>query len=86
MNEETPEEDREMEEPQNPIDPPHEKKPYKRKPAWVWEAILGVQIYGAPKGIHIERKRPNPYSSYVSLLCDIIKKEHSSYEEAAEKK
>ena len=36
--------------------------------------------------MHRERKRPRPYSSYVALLCDIIDKEPSSYEEAAEKK
>ena len=35
MNEEIQEEDRELEEPQEPIDPPQEKNPHKRKPAWV---------------------------------------------------
>ena len=35
MNEEAQEEDREFEEPQRPIDPPQEKNPHKRKPAWV---------------------------------------------------
>ena len=29
---------------------------------------------------------PRPYSSHVALLCNIINKEPSSYEEAAEKK
>ena len=28
-------EDQDMEEPQEPVDPPHEKNPHKRKPAWV---------------------------------------------------
>ena len=42
MNEETQEEDREFEEPQEPVDPPQEKNPHKRKPAWVREAIQGV--------------------------------------------
>ena len=37
MNEETQEE--EFEEPQRPIDPPLEKNPLKRKPAWVCEII-----------------------------------------------
>ena len=32
MNEETQEEDQEFEEPQEPIYPPHEKNPHKRKP------------------------------------------------------
>ena len=35
MNKEAQEEDREFEEPQEPIDPPHEKNPHKRKHAWV---------------------------------------------------
>ena len=75
-----------MEEPQEPIDPPHEKNAYKRKPAWVQEAILDAKRYGAPEGIHRERKRPRSYSGYVALLCDSINKEPSSYEEAAGKK
>ena len=35
MHEETQEEDQEFEEPQIPIDPPHEKNPHKRKTTWV---------------------------------------------------
>ena len=48
MNEETQEEDWEFEEPQRPVDPPLEKNPHKRKPAWVQEAIQGAERYGAP--------------------------------------
>ena len=47
MNEEIHEEDLEFEEPQRPIDPPQEKNPHKRKPAWVREIIQGVERYGA---------------------------------------
>ena len=49
MNEASPEEDNEMEEPQEPIDPPREKNSYKKKPAWVREAIQGVERYGTTK-------------------------------------
>ena len=35
MNEETQEEDRDFKEPQRPVDPPLQKNPHKRKPAWV---------------------------------------------------
>ena len=45
-----------------------------------------AERYGAPDGMHRERKRPKPYNSYVALLCEIIDKEPSNYEEAAEKK
>ena len=86
MNEATPEEDREIEEPREPIDPPQEKNPYKRKLAWVQEDIQGGEGYGALEEMHRERKRTWSYSGYVALLCDIIGKEPSNYEEATEKK
>ena len=81
MNEEYQEEDREIEEPQEPVDPPQEKNPHKRKPSWVWEAIQGAERYGALEESHRERKRTRSYSSYVALLCDFIDKEPSNYEE-----
>ena len=86
INEETQEEDREFEEPQRPVDPPQEKNPHKRKPAWVREIIQGVERYGVPEENLGERKRTRSYSSYVALLCDFIDKEPSEYEEAAERK
>ena len=36
--------------------------------------------------MHRERKIPKTYNNYVALLCDIIDKEPSTYEEALEKK
>ena len=35
---------------------------------------------------HTGRKRTRSFSSYVALLCDIIDKEPSNYEETKEKK
>ena len=32
------------------------------------------------------KEKPKPYNNYVALLCDIIDKEPSTYEEALEKK
>ena len=52
MNDGTQEEDREIEEQREPIDPPQEKNPCKRKPAWVRETIQGAERYGAPKEMH----------------------------------
>ena len=49
MNEETTEEDQEMEEPRELINPPQGNNPYKRKPAWVQEIIQGAERYGAPE-------------------------------------
>ena len=74
MNEGTQEEDREFEEPQRPVDPPQEKKHHKRKPAWVWEIIKGVERYGALEENNRERKRTRSCSRYVALLCDFIDK------------
>ena len=74
MNDATQEEDQEIEEPQEPVDPPQENNPHKRKPGWVQEAIKGVERYGALEEIHRERKRTRSCSGYVALLCDIIDK------------
>ena len=69
------------------MDPPQEKNPHKRKPAWVQEAIQGAERYGAPeKTNHGESKRTRSCSGYVALLCDFIDKEPSNYEKAIEKK
>ena len=68
------------------LDPPMEKNPHKRKPAWVHEIIQGAERYGAPEENHRERKRTRSYSRYVALLCDFIDKEPSSYEEVTEQK
>jgi len=72
MNEEIQEEDRESKEPQEPIDPPQEKNPHKRKPAWVREAIQGAERYGAQKKITEKGKELGPapvmYHYYVTSL------------------
>ena len=86
MNEAILEEDQEIEEPQEPIDPPQENNPHKRKPPWVQEAIQGVERYGALEEMQRERKKTRSYSGYVAILCDIIDKEPSDYEEVVEKK
>ena len=86
MNEEAQEEDREFEEPLRPVDPPLEKNTHKRKPAWVREIIQGAERYGALEETHRGRKRTRSHSSYVALLCEIINKEPSNYEEAVERK
>ena len=75
-----------MEEPQEQVETLLEKESHKRKPTWAREIIREAERYGGPEGIHREIKRENPYNIYVALLCDIIDKEHSTYEEASEKK
>ena len=53
-------EDYNMTEPQEPIETFLEKDSHKRKPAWAQELLQEAERYGAPKGIHRERKRENP--------------------------
>ena len=84
MNEQIQEEDRELEEPQEPIDPTLENNSHNRKLAWVREIIQGTERYGDSEETPRGRKRTRLCSSYVSLLCDIIDKEPSNYEESAE--
>ena len=86
MNEEIQEEDQEFEEPRELVDPPQEKNPHKRKPGWVREIIQGSERYGASEETLRGRKRTRSCSSYVALLCDIIDKEPSNYEEVAKRK
>ena len=88
MEETTPEnhEDHDMEEPREPIESLYERNSHNIKLAWAWELLQDAKKYGAPYGMHRERKRNKLCTNYVDVLCDIIDKEPSNYEEAAEKK
>jgi len=86
ISEEYTPEDHDDLEPQRPVDPPKDMITYKRRPAWVREAVEDAERYRAPEGSSREKKRPKIFSSYVALLCGIIDKEPSSFEEAAENK
>jgi hypothetical protein len=33
-----------------------------------------------------QRKKPNPFSSYMALMCDLIEKEPTFFEEVIQKK
>ena len=55
----------------------------KRKISRAHEVIEEVKRHGYPKGTIRERKKPNPYPSYVALMCDLIDKEPTCFEEAA---
>ena len=69
--------------PQDLVETILEQDSHKRKPTWAREIIQEAERHGAPEGIHRERKMENPYNSYVALLCDIIDKEPSTYQEDA---
>ena len=88
IGEEIPEyhEENNMAESQEPVEIILEKESHKRKPSWSRDLLQEEESYGTPKGRHRQRKRENPYNIYVDLLCDIIDKEPSTYEQVAEKK
>ena len=71
-----------MMQPQELVETILEKDSHKRKPTCARERIREAERYGAPEGIDRGRKGENPYNSYVDLCCDIIDREHSTYEEA----
>jgi hypothetical protein len=59
---------------------------HKRKPAWARELIQYGEKYGAPEGTMRKIKKSNLFSSYMALMCDLIEKEPTFFEEAIHKK
>jgi hypothetical protein len=58
----------------------------KRKPAWAREIIQDGDKYGVPEGTTRQVKTPKPFSSYMALMCDLLEKEPTCFEEAIQKK
>ena len=52
----------------------------KRNPSWVRDIIQEEERYGAPEGSTRQSKKPNPFPSYVALMCDIVDKEPTYFE------
>jgi hypothetical protein len=59
---------------------------HKRNPSWERELIQDGEKYGAPEESMKQIKKPKPFSSYMDLMCDLIKKEPTCFEEAIQKK
>jgi hypothetical protein len=59
---------------------------HKRKPVWMKELIQYAEKYGAPEGTMRQSKKPKPFSSYMALMCDLVEKEPTCFEEAVQKK
>jgi hypothetical protein len=55
---------------------------HNRNPSWAWELIQDREKYGVPEGTMIQVKRPNPFSSYRALMCDLLEKDPTCFEEA----
>jgi hypothetical protein len=59
---------------------------HKRKHAWARDLIQYGEKYGVPEGTTRQVKRPKPFSSYMALMCDLLEKEPTFFEEAIQKK
>jgi hypothetical protein len=67
-------------------EPPQMTISHKRKPAWAREIIQDGEKYGVPGGTTRQVKRPKPFSSYMDLMCDLLEKEPTCFEEGIQKK
>jgi hypothetical protein len=67
-------------------EPPHMTISHKRKPSWERELIQDGEKYGAPEGTTRQVKKPKPFSSYMDLICDLLEKEPTCFEESIQKK
>jgi hypothetical protein len=67
-------------------EPPQMAISHKRKPTWARELIQDGEKYGALEGTMRQVKKPKPFSSYMALMCDLIEKEPTFFEEAIQKK
>jgi hypothetical protein len=59
---------------------------HKRKPSWVRELIQDGEKYGSPEGTMRQVKKPKTFSSYMDLMCDILEKEPTCFEDVIHKK
>jgi hypothetical protein len=48
---------------------------HKRETTWERELIQYGDKYGVPEGTMRQVKKPNPFSSYMALMCDLLEKE-----------
>jgi hypothetical protein len=67
-------------------EPPQMTFSHKRKPAWEREIIQYGEKYVVPEGTSRQVKRPNPFSNYMDLICDLQDEEPTCSEEAIQRK
>jgi hypothetical protein len=59
---------------------------HKRKSSWARDMIQNGEKYGVPEGTTRQVKRPKTFSSYMDLMCDLLEKDPTCFEEAIQKK
>jgi hypothetical protein len=67
-------------------EPPQMTISHKRNPSRARELIQYGEKYGAPKGTMRQVKKPKPFSCYMDLMCDLLEKEPTCFEEDIKKK
>jgi hypothetical protein len=67
-------------------EPPQMTISHKRKPTWATKLIQDGEKYGAPEGTVRQVQKPKPFSSYMALMCDLLEKEPTCFEESIQKK
>jgi hypothetical protein len=55
---------------------------HKRKPSWERELIQDGEKNCVPEGTSRQVRRPNPFSSYTALMCNLLDEEPTCFEEA----
>ncbi|XP_059072468.1 retrovirus-related Pol polyprotein from transposon TNT 1-94 [Cryptomeria japonica] len=69
-------------EPMNPTDISSDIVVTKKRSLWVRNTIQEAERFAAPSGTFRETKRPQVFSNYVSLMCNLIETEPCNVEEA----
>jgi hypothetical protein len=59
---------------------------HKRNPSWAREIIQFGEKYGALERTMRQVKKPKPFSSCMDLMCDLLEKNPTFFEEAIQKK
>jgi hypothetical protein len=63
-------------------EPPQMTILHKRNPSWARDLIQDGEKYGVPEGTTRQVKRPKPFSSYTTLMCDLLEEEPTCFEES----
>jgi hypothetical protein len=67
-------------------EPPQMMILHKRNPSWARDLIQDGEKYGVPQGTTRQVKRPKPFSSYTTLMCDLLEEEPTYFEESIQRK
>jgi hypothetical protein len=67
-------------------EPHHMMISHKINHAWERELIQDGEKYGVPEGTTRQVKRPKTFSNYMDLMCDILEKEPTFFEESIQNK